>query len=103
MTGDGVLDKAACRALARERVEHLLTVLQAVPDAPPARTAIDLATHLGRAIDAFHMEAIRFRMFTLERLFASGTLVLPPEAHETLAQAKAALEAAGFHTRSVAH
>lgn len=98
-----MLDKGAYRAIARQRVEHLVDLLGRLPQGEGLATAIDLAGHLGRAIDAFHMEAIRFRMFSLDRLFASGTLDLPAEAHETLADLKHALESAGFHTRSISH
>ena len=97
------LDKAACRALARERLDHLMGLLRARPQTASVVSALDLAGHLARAVDAFHMEAIRFRMYTLDRLFASGTLDVPTEAHDTLADIKRALEGAGFHTRSVPH
>lgn len=97
------LDKGAYRALARERVDHLLTLLKAQPQTGAVATASDLAGHLARAIDAFHLEAIRFRMYTLDRLFASGTLDVTPEAHETLGDIRHALEGAGFQTRSIAH
>ena len=97
------LDKHAYRALARSRVDDLLGLLGARPATVPVRTAMDLCAHLARAIDAFHMEAIRFRMYTLERLFASGTLDVPEAAHGTLRDVKHALEAAGFHTRSIPH
>lgn len=102
-TAPDALDKAAYRALARERLEHLSALLKSRPQTPSVRSAVDLAGHLVRAVDAFHMEAIRFRMYTLDRLFASGALDLPAEAHDMLADVKHALEAAGFHTKSVAH
>ena len=89
------------RKLARARVDDLLARLDAAPDREAAARVRDLAGHLARAIDAFHMEAIRFRMFTLERLLASGDW--PAEVHDAFADVKARLEAAGFHTRSVPH
>ncbi len=100
---DDALDKSACRALARARVDHLLALLQAQRQTAAVTTATDLASHLARAIDAFHMEAIRFRMYTLDRLFASGTLDVPPEAQDLLADIRHALEGAGFQTRSISH
>ena len=65
--------------------------------------ALDLAGRFAGAVDALHMEAIRFRMYTRGRLFASGTPDVRTEAHDTLADIKRALEGAGFHTRSVTH
>jgi hypothetical protein len=97
------LDKGAYRALARQRVDHLLGLLRAQPRTTAVDTATELATHLGRAIDAFHMEAIRFRMYTLDRLVASGTMDVSPDLRETMIDLKHALEAAGFQTRSVSH
>lgn len=97
------LDKPGYRALARERIDHLAGLLRGLPQTTSVVSALELAGHLTRAVDAFHMEAIRFRMYTLDRLFASGTLEAPVEAHETLGDIKQALEAAGFHTRSVVH
>jgi hypothetical protein len=97
------LDKTAYRAIARQRVEHLLALLKAQPQTAAVGTAAELATHLGRAIDAFHMEAIRFRMYTLDRLVASGTMEVSPELRDTLRDLKHALEAAGFQTRSISH
>ena len=55
------------------------------------------ASALRRAVAAFHMEAIRFRMFAVERLLkqqgdAAMLRVFEELRHE--------LETAGFHTRS---
>ena len=42
---------------------------------------VELGEHLDRAISAFHMEAIRFRMFTLARHLKDPALPLPDEVH----------------------
>jgi len=55
---------------------------------------------LGRAVDAFHMEGIRFRAFNVDRLLHTGDVPLPPAAAEAFKQMRQDLEAAGFHTRS---
>ncbi len=57
-----------------------------------------LAEHLERAIQAFHLEAIRFRMYSLDRLLK--TAGLPAELTTTFERVRHELEAAGFSTRS---
>jgi hypothetical protein len=63
-----------------------------------APEAGELAEHLERAIQAFHLEAIRFRMYSLDRLLKSASL--PAALTETFEQVRHELEAAGFATRS---
>jgi hypothetical protein len=96
-------DRQKARELARTRLEDLRRLLEAQPPSGAAGNALDLCGHLARAIDAFHMEAIRFRIYTLARLFGSGALDLPEPAHVALRDVQQALEAAGFHTRSIPH
>ena len=55
-------------------------------------------TALRRAIASFHMEGIRFRMYSTDRaLTQTGNDPMVRELYEGLRQE---LEAAGFHTRS---
>ena len=54
---------------------------------------------LVRAINAFHMEGIRFRIYNVDRLVNHGTSA-PAGASALLEDARRHLEAAGFHTRS---
>jgi hypothetical protein len=89
--------------LARARVDALVSRLDVEGGRAVYGEAIDLAGHLARAIDSFHMEAIRFRMFTLDRLFGTGKLPASREVLAILDEIKQALEAAGFQTRSIAH
>ena len=58
----------------------------------------ELAAHLERAIQAFHQEAIRFRMYSLDRILKQAAL--PDELTKTFDQVRHELEAAGFSTRS---
>lgn len=53
---------------------------------------------LRRAVAAFHMEAIRFRIFTVDRLIkADGDA---PALRQLVDRLRDTLETAGFHTRS---
>jgi hypothetical protein len=53
---------------------------------------------LRRAIAAFHMEAIRFRMYSVDRLIkVAGD---PADTRRIFDELRHELEAAGFHTRS---
>ena len=55
---------------------------------------------LSRAVAAFHLEGIRFRMFNVDRLLAQAGSAAPAGARPLLEDARRHLEAAGFHTRS---
>jgi hypothetical protein len=46
------------------------------------------------------MEAIRFRMFNVDRAITRGAVTLTEEARAAFADVRRHLEAAGFHTRS---
>jgi hypothetical protein len=87
------------RLRAKRRVDDLLALLQKAPGLEGAADLVIEAEGLSRAIDAFHMEGIRFRMYSLDRRLqrVAGSL---PEAHEIFADVRASLETAGFHTRS---
>ena len=84
-------------APALARIDALLPALARLPESPDRRQLIEDADALRRAVAAFHMEAIRFRMFSVDRLLKQigdeGTTKLFDEVRH-------ALEAAGFHTRS---
>lgn len=87
-------------AAALAKLELLAPVLQALPhDADTARFNAEIDA-LRSAIGAFHMEAIRFRMFNVERMLRLGGDRFPPAATERFGELRQALEAAGFHTRS---
>ena len=86
------------RLAAQESITQLTGLLKSSPD--PASVAILAECEaLGRAIAAFHMEGIRFRMYNVDRLVRA--LPTPPDgAVRLLEEARKHLEEAGFHTRS---
>ncbi len=86
------------RAIAKDRIRALRELLQRTGGDELTRS-IEECEGLERAIDAFHMEAIRFRMYTLGRRFETYRAALPAEAATLLEEARAALHAAGFQTR----
>ena len=80
----------------------------AIAELLPALRALDAGGHrdqlieeteaLRRAVASFHMEAIRFRIFTVDRLIkADGDA---PAIRQLVENLRDALETAGFHTRS---
>jgi hypothetical protein len=85
-------------AAALARLDELLPLLRAFAERPEKRELIEAAEALRRAVAAFHMEAIRFRMFTVDRLLRSSGD--PPECRQAFDALRRELEAAGFHTRS---
>jgi hypothetical protein len=87
------------REAARRDVRALIDLIRSVPT-HESRPLIDELESLERAIAAFHLEGIRFRMFNVDRLLSHSTSALPAEAGTLFADARRELEAAGFHTRS---
>jgi hypothetical protein len=87
------------REIAQSRVEALITQLRTRPE-PGAARLVEECEALSRAIKAFHMEGIRFRMYNVDRLMHGADFSLPPEATALFTDARRELEAAGFHTRS---
>jgi hypothetical protein len=89
------------RRRAQEQLAELLSLLrrQAAPEL--VAPLLTLGEQLDRAITSFHMEAIRFRMFTLGRELHREELPLPPESRRLYDAIRASLEAAGFQTRSI--
>jgi hypothetical protein len=87
------------RRAAHQHVEELLALLRAHGAPGDPEDLIEECEALARAIAAFHMEGIRFRMFNVDRLVARDQ-GLPPETGAIVGQIRGELEAAGFHTRS---
>jgi hypothetical protein len=79
-------------------IDGLLPRLQALPAGPSRNQLIDEAEALRRAVAAFHLEAIRFRFYSVDRLLRA--LGDEPEARHAFEDLRRELEAAGFHTRS---
>jgi hypothetical protein len=88
------------RSNAKARVESLISMLRADAHHDQLQPVIDECEALARAIAAFHIEGIRFRMFNVDRLLNRGGFSLPPDAAGSFANVRRDLEAAGFHTRS---
>lgn len=88
------------RQAAQNRLNDLIAIVNANPQAPQLANLIDEAEALSRAIAAFHLEGIRFRMYNVDRLVLNGPVALPQEAADAVADVHRHLEAAGFHTRS---
>ena len=87
------------RQAATAKIAELIALLQANPG--PSTTAIvEEAEALARAVSAFHMEGIRFRIFNVDRLVARSGSSAPPGVQALLEEVRRHLEAAGFHTRS---
>ena len=80
------------------KLDELTPALDTLPQSRELDTLIENTQALRRAVAAFHMEAIRFRMYNVDRgLKASGD---PAHVRHIYDELRQALEAAGFHTRS---
>ena len=76
----------------------LLPLLKTLPASGDQARLVEDSEALQRAVAAFHMEAIRFRMHRVDRaLRLMGDDEASRRAFEDVRQA---LETAGFHTRS---
>ena len=84
-------------APALAKLDELLPLLRALPAGPNTSDLIETAEALRRAVAAFHMEAIRFRMYSVDRELAR---LGHAECGRVFGEVRQALEAAGFHTRS---
>ena len=89
------MSERTTKALAK--LDDLLPLVKGLPASTNTEELVESAEALRRAVAAFHMEAIRFRMFTVERLLKTtsdaGCLA-------AFADVRHELETAGFHTRS---
>ena len=84
------------RVAAIERLGQLRDCLrQGEPDLSPFAEQTEQVIS---AVEATHIEGVRFRLFGLRRQLGASDLHLPDQALELLDQATAALQAAGFRT-----
>src|SRR3954464_5826645 len=88
------------RRAAGESLERLVTEIKAQPSSASRDALLDECAALAIAIRAFHMEAIRFRMFNVDRAIARGGFTLTDQGRGEFADVRTELEAAGLHTRS---
>ena len=89
------MSEKTVRALAK--LDELLPLLGALPAGPERDEIVETTEALRRAVAAFHMEAIRFRMHTVERMLKKRS---DPALDRVFVDLRHELEAAGFHTRS---
>jgi hypothetical protein len=85
-------------APALAQLDALLPRIAAMSSSPTRTQLVDETEALKRAVSAFHMEAIRFRMYAVDRMIKSAGD--PPEVRSVFDELRHTLEAAGFHTRS---
>lgn len=89
------------RQAAQHRLNDLLTIVRGMPaQKDQLARLLEEAEALARAISAFHLEGIRFRIYNVDRLVQHPPVPLPEEAAAIVADVRKHLEAAGFHTRS---
>ncbi len=93
-------DQQPHRQAALGEVGTLLALLKQQPASPELTNLVELAEHLERAVKAFHLEAIRFRMYSLDRALTAAAPHVPDHARTIFEQIRHELEAAGFSTRS---
>jgi hypothetical protein len=84
-------------AAALSKLDELLTGLKTLPPDNSRDELVETAEALRRAVAAFHMEAIRFRMFSVDRLLKRTT---DAKCRSIFEAVRHELETAGFHTRS---
>ena len=84
-------------APALAKLDELLPKLRALPVNPDHNQLIESAEALRRAVAAFHMEGIRFRMYSVDRLLIRQA---DSDCSRLFGEVRQALEIAGFHTRS---
>lgn len=88
------------RKAADDSLQLLITSIESQPQSATRDTFLEECAALRLAIRAFHMEAIRFRMYNVDRLIARGEIAVGDDARRAFAEVRTQLEAAGFHTRS---
>lgn len=79
------------------KADALLEHLRASAASSTQAALLEEAEALRRAIAAFHMEAIRFRMYSVDRMIKQDG---EEERRRIFDELRHELETAGFHTRS---
>ena len=91
-------DQSDRRATALARLRELGECLRGAADRPAAAGAVEECEHLVRAVEAFHPEGVRFRLYGLRRRLTADDGEVPAAAVRLLEAAREALHAAGFKT-----
>ena len=84
------------RATAIERLGQLRDSLRQAPG--DLSGFVEQTEHVITAVEASHIEGVRFRLFGFRRQLDAYAGLLPDQTVELLDQATAALQAAGFRT-----
>lgn len=87
------------RTTAIDRLEHLRDCLRSQTSSNSFGHLVEECNHLVKAVETFHMEAIRFRMFGLSRQLELSADSVPKDAKKIFEEAREALQVAGFLTR----
>jgi hypothetical protein len=87
------------RQAAESCIQDLVALLKKTGTAEAA-SIVEECEALARAVAAFHMEGIRFRIYNVDRLLTRHAAELPAKARQIIEEVRRHLEAAGFHTRS---
>ena len=93
-------DQQQHRQAALSEVASLLDLLKQQPASQALEHLVELTEHLQRAVQAFHLEAIRFRMYSLDRALTAAAPQVSDDARTIFERIRHELEAAGFSTRS---
>ncbi len=93
-------EQADARTRAAQKANDLLALLRMRSNPATVAKPIYEAEQLLTAIGSFHMEAIRFRMYSIDRFLSTPGSGATTVELSTLQDLHNALEAAGFHTRS---
>lgn len=88
------------RKAADDSLQTLITSVESQPQSGVRDAFLEECGALRLAIRAFHMEAIRFRMYNVDRLLTRGELTVSDDGRRAFGEVRTQLEAAGFHTRS---
>jgi hypothetical protein len=86
------------RKVAIARLQELRDLLSDLPAEHEGAALVGSCDTLVRSIEAFHVEAIRFRMYGLARQLTKLSDNLPGDTTRLIGEAREALAAAGFHT-----
>jgi hypothetical protein len=89
------MSERTAKALAK--LDELLPLLKTLPPQGSTGEMLDSAEALRRAVAAFHMEAIRFRMYSVDRMLRKTG---DERCLHLFEEVRSELETAGFHTRS---
>ncbi len=88
------------RKAAEDRLQTLVKSVEGQPRTDDMTRFLEECEALAVAIRAFHMEAIRFRMFNVDRMIQKGVVPIGDDARAAFLDVRRHLESAGFHTRS---